>query len=305
MAVLALVLVLSACSGGKDKESQAPAGQPSATPTATPTPLPSRDLVVWADTVCAAVDELASERESLAKLNQEVKDPTFGPISAESYLNGKSSTMTSLASTFDELKPSGNAAADRLVAEYKRGLAAIIPKIEALAGGYISTYDLPFAEKVRRARQVGALIATVKPTSPALPALAKADPLLGSAYHLAPRCVPPTPATPSPGSSTTPSKPPTTPLPAAADGENYQACADGNCEVLVKKSAQITVKNKLLTVTVTNGVVSVSNREADGSGFSTGLSEEGGASWGTKDSMTEGKLSGLNATAAVVKFTSK
>lgn len=304
--MLALVLVLSACSGGKDKESQAPAGQPSATPTATPTPtpLPSRDLVVWADTVCAAVDELASERESLAKLNQDVNDPTFGPMSADSYLGGKSSAMTSLADTFAELKPSGNAAADKLVAEYKRGLAAIAPKIEALAG-FGSYYDISFAEKVRRARQVGALIATVKPTSPALPALAKADPLLGSAYHLAPRCVPPTPATPSPGSSTTPSKPPTTPLPAAADGENYQACADGNCEVLVKKSAQITVKNKLLTVTVTNGVVSVSNREADGSGFSTGLSEEGGASWGTKDSMTEGKLSGLNATAAVVKFTSK
>jgi hypothetical protein len=251
--------------------------------------------------MCTAIDQLASERDSLARLNQDLKDPTFGPMSADSYLSGKSSTMTSLTSTFAELKPTGNAAADKLAAEYKRGLATIVPKIEALAGSFGSNYGLPFAEKVRRARQVGALIATVKPKSPALPALAKADPLLGSAYHLAPRCEPPTPASPS----ARPSKPPTTPLPTAADGENYAACADGNCEVLVKKSAQITVKNKLLTVTVTNGVVSVSNREADGSGFSTGLSEEGGASWGTKNSMTEGKLSGLNATAAIVKFTSK
>ncbi|ADB33519.1 hypothetical protein Kfla_4489 [Kribbella flavida DSM 17836] len=235
-------------------------------------------------------------------MNAELKEPNFGSMAAYSYLSGKASAIESLVGTLAELKPSSNAAADKLAAEYRRKLAAISPQVTSLAGAFGDSYNLPLAEQVRRARQVGALIATVKPTGPDLPTLIKTDPALAVAYHLAPSC---TPLSPSPStSSTAPTTPPTTPLPLAADGENYQACTDGNCEVLVKQSARFAVKGKLLTVTVTNGEVNVSNREADGSGFTTGLTEQGGSKWGSAGSMTEGKVSGRNATAAVLRFTS-
>ena len=244
--------------------------------------------------MCDGISKLATERSHATQTAQMMKEPRIAWLVAQSYLRDRPESIRLIAFAFAGLKPAGNAAADRLAAQYSAALRKVTPKVEALGGDSSQQVQQGESELVRQAGQVAALILSVKPVGPDLPALAKTDPMVGLAYRQSAKC-----------KAMTPIEPPKTPLPAAADGQNYKACADGNCEVLVKKSAKFTVKGKVLTVTVANGAVSVSNREADGGGFTTGLSEEGGSSWGTSGSMTEGKVTGRNATAAVVRFTSK
>ncbi|HZX06195.1 hypothetical protein [Kribbella sp.] len=52
--------------------------------------------------------------------------------------------------------------------------------------------------------------------------------------------------------SNTPSSPA---VPAAKDGENYRACADGTCEVLIRKQAVITLNGDKFTATVAKGTL--------------------------------------------------
>lgn len=68
----------------------------------------------------------------------------------------------------------------------------------------------------------------------------------------------PTPATPRPPSPIRPSTP--TAQPIAKDGQNYKACADGNCEVLVRKAASFTLSGERVKVTVADGTVKVTTK---------------------------------------------
>ncbi|MFB6721728.1 hypothetical protein ACFCV3_16250 [Kribbella sp. NPDC056345] len=53
----------------------------------------------------------------------------------------------------------------------------------------------------------------------------------------------------------TPIIPTTPPLPEAKDGQNYEACNDGNCEVLIRKTAVITIGGEKNSATVKDGVI--------------------------------------------------
>ncbi|MEV8374362.1 hypothetical protein AB0P21_16585 [Kribbella sp. NPDC056861] len=293
---VALVLVLSGCSGG---ESAAPppavatsTPAPTVTPTPTAAPTPSPQLVAWTGAICGGISKLASEQSQARQTAQLVKEPRVASLVAQTYLMAQPAGIRLIAYDFAGVGSAGNAAADRLAAQYKAAVSKVTPKVVALVGD--SGLQRGESDLVRLTRQVAALILSVKPAGPDLPALVKSDPMIALAYRQSAAC-----------KGLTPIAPPTTPLPAAADGQNYQACADGNCEVLVKKSAKFAVKGKLLTITVVDGAVSVSNREADGGGFTTGLSLDGSSSWGTAGALTSGKLTGLNASAAVVQLTSK
>jgi hypothetical protein len=84
---------------------------------------------------------------------------------------------------------------------------------------------------------------------------------------------PTTPVTPSP-------VPPA--LPTAKDGQNYKACNDGNCEVLIRKTAVITLNGEKNTATVKDGSV----RLTHGSGY-VSLGGLGGAvTWYHDDGPT-------------------
>ncbi|TDD56354.1 hypothetical protein E1263_25270 [Kribbella antibiotica] len=73
-----------------------------------------------------------------------------------------------------------------------------------------------------------------------------------------------TPVTPSalPPSSPPASTPaPSTPaFPSAKDGQNYKACNDGNCEVLIRKTAVITLNGEKNTATVKDGGVRLASK---------------------------------------------
>ncbi|GAA0623551.1 hypothetical protein HPO96_33515 [Kribbella sandramycini] len=188
------------------------------------------------------------------------------------------------ADAFTALEPTGNPAADRLTAQYKTALGKAVPKIEALAGEPQDAFRRDDAEAVRVTRQLATLITAIKPAGPDLAALVKTDPMIALAYRRAPTC-----------------KPAGQALPIADDGQNYAACADGTCVVLIKKSAAFTVRGTRITVSVAGGTVSIGNRTSDGGGFSTNVG--GKAGWGSAGSMTNATPLGLNGSTAVLRIT--
>jgi hypothetical protein len=84
------------------------------------------------------------------------------------------------------------------------------------------------------------------------------------------------PSTPSVTPSAPPKPPkPTKPVPTAADGTNYQACADARCEVSVRTGTRIPVKQSVLgfkTLVITR----VSGGSVDFGGKSSCCSVSGG-----------------------------
>ena len=78
----------------------------------------------------------------------------------------------------------------------------------------------------------------------------------------------------TPPSATPPPTPTTTPFPKAKDGQNYKACNDGNCEVLIRKAATFTLDGEKVKVTMVKGTL----RLTHGSGY-VSLSGGGYASW--------------------------
>ncbi|WP_132147241.1 hypothetical protein [Kribbella antiqua] len=94
-----------------------------------------------------------------------------------------------------------------------------------------------------------------------------------------------------------------TPSLTAADGKNYAACDDGNCEVLIEKSATLTIGGKQVDATVADGYVQLAERGADG--FKVGVSGSGGTGWGGSDGTTYSlSLKGAAGTTAVIVLSS-
>lgn len=224
-------------------------------------------------------------------MEADLKDSNRQLTAVGFYISFRSADLKSLGGVFARLDTLGIAAADRLVSQYKSMMKATVTKLDALFA--TDDYRHPAAERLRLARQIGALIAAVQPDGPDLAALAGTDPLLAAAYRQAPACA-------SPGTRV-----PTTPLPAAADDTDLQACADGNCEILVHQIAKVTVKGIPLDLVVLEGVATVATADPnDPKPFRTPLSEAGPVRWGSKDSWTQAQLTGLNLESAVVKFSS-
>ncbi|NIK56356.1 hypothetical protein [Kribbella shirazensis] len=64
-------------------------------------------------------------------------------------------------------------------------------------------------------------------------------------------------------------------MPAAKDGQNYKACNDGTCEVLIRGKAMLDITGDKSTVTVVDGTLKIT----DGNGY-VSLSGNGMSSWG-------------------------
>ncbi|HET6740199.1 MAG TPA: hypothetical protein VFH76_14735 [Kribbella sp.] len=75
--------------------------------------------------------------------------------------------------------------------------------------------------------------------------------------------------------------------PAAKDGQNYKACLDGTCEVLIRTKAALNLKGDKFAATVVNGTLKLTDAKGyislgrDGSGASrTGGGSVGGMAGG-------------------------
>ncbi|WP_410785885.1 hypothetical protein [Kribbella sp. C-35] len=88
--------------------------------------------------------------------------------------------------------------------------------------------------------------------------------------------------------ASTPSNTPTSAqMPAAKDGQNYKACDDGVCEVLIRTKAALNLKGDKFTATVVGGTLKLTDSKGyislsrNGSGASrTGGGSTGGAAGG-------------------------
>ncbi|MEU8222712.1 hypothetical protein [Kribbella sp. NPDC048915] len=87
----------------------------------------------------------------------------------------------------------------------------------------------------------------------------------------------PSPSTTS-SSSAQSNQPSSEPVPEAADGQNYAACNDGTCEVLIRGQAVLTLNGQKNTVTVTDGTVKL----VHGTGYAS-VGGGGSTSWGSSD----------------------
>ncbi|MEU4607854.1 hypothetical protein AB0F43_33130 [Kribbella sp. NPDC023972] len=78
------------------------------------------------------------------------------------------------------------------------------------------------------------------------------------------------PSTPTPTPTPTPS------FPTAKDGQNYAACSDGNCEVLIRKAATLKLDGKKVAVTVVDEAIKLK-----GPSFDISVKGNGMSSWGS------------------------
>lgn len=96
-----------------------------------------------------------------------------------------------------------------------------------------------------------------------------------------------------------PATPTTTVFPTAQDGENYQACADGNCEVLIRKAAQFTLDGEKVNATVADGRITLTDAvKDDGSSFTVSVQGAGVATWGPP--MHSASLKAAEGTTAIL-----
>jgi len=111
-----------------------------------------------------------------------------------------------------------------------------------------------------------------------------------------PASEPPTaaPSTPTPTPMPTPS------FPTAKDGQNYKACADGNCEVLLSSKAVIGLHVKKYNATVKSGTV----RLESGSGY-VSLSGFGNVSWSNNGPVYSATLKAAEGDTAILIIRSR
>jgi hypothetical protein len=104
-----------------------------------------------------------------------------------------------------------------------------------------------------------------------------------------------------------PTEEPTTPtpappsLPAAKDGENYAACADGTCEVVIRQAATITLDGKKVAVTVVDESIKLK-----GPSFEISVKGSGVSSWGSMDGPTHSaSVKAADGTTAILVLQSR
>ncbi|MFJ8076755.1 hypothetical protein ACIQ7Q_23115 [Streptomyces sp. NPDC096176] len=239
-----LVLAVGGCAGGGGADEKADAsGKESAEPT--PARTPSQELVKWVGEMCVSTSALEDLRTDSAADLKEIRNPDeVGPsaqLLAVSYLARTPPAVDDVESGLTELAPSGVPAADRLhdaLLKKVQGVAAELDEVSPTAA---------MDDAEGSAAEVDRLVQSLTPPEPDLSALTKKDPQLTAAYKRAEQCAPgwtPDEDTASPAPD------PTGPLPKAADGRNVAACSDGECEVLVTSTADITANNVNVHVSV-------------------------------------------------------
>ncbi|GAA1605164.1 hypothetical protein [Kribbella karoonensis] len=103
----------------------------------------------------------------------------------------------------------------------------------------------------------------------------------------APSTSTPSTSTPSSTAATTPTAPA---VPAAKDGQNYKACVDGICEVLVRTKAVINLNGDTFTATVAKGTLKLT----DAKGYIS-LSRTGSSSSRSGNGSVGGAAGGIAA----------
>ncbi|MGZ0150796.1 hypothetical protein ACXJJ3_27305 [Kribbella sp. WER1] len=112
--------------------------------------------------------------------------------------------------------------------------------------------------------------------------------------------------------------PPSPAVPAAKDGQNYKACVDGTCEVLVRSKAAINLSGDTFTATVAKGTLKLTDSRGyislSRTGVSSSRSGSGGvggaaggiaaASWNDEDGPVHtATLTYAEGDTVIVRFT--
>ncbi|RZU19674.1 hypothetical protein EV645_1891 [Kribbella rubisoli] len=117
--------------------------------------------------------------------------------------------------------------------------------------------------------------------------------------------------TPIPGASPRSTTPTPTKLPIyqPADGTNYEACRDGQCEVLLHRSARITIGKLAFDFTVANGAVHMLSCKQDNplDCYDFHLDGSGGAGWADEPGgvMYDANLKAYDGEDAVLSITTE
>ncbi|MFD0205766.1 MULTISPECIES: hypothetical protein [Saccharothrix] len=201
-----------------------------------PDPAPTRDLVNWADEMCATVtsiNELSTETADIVG-----EDPRFASFELESYLSTTSSAITGGAARIAQLEPTGVTEADTFhdtLLTTLREQAGTLPESRSFG-------DLaPLSVLRERADLAKTAVTAVKPKAEGLLAAVGHGPALAASHDLAPSCVPREVAA-------KPKQPLT-----ARDGTDLAACRTGTCQVLITGKADITVGDLTVKVSIRGG----------------------------------------------------
>lgn len=283
-----LVLALGGCGGGTDEKADA-SGKRSAEPA--PARPPSKEMVKWAGGMCESATALENLRTDSAADLKEIRDSDedglFAEARAVGYLSRTPSAVQSVESDLEDLGRSGVPAADRLLDAWLKKVKGVVTELDGVSP------SAAFDDAEGSAAGVDKLVQSLTPPEPGLLALTKRDPRLAAAYQRAEQCAPgwkPDEETASPAPD------PTGPLPRAADGKDTSACSDGECEVLVTSTADITANGVGVHVSVRDDHVTFRTAgtimQLGGAGGEAGFGDE-----------LKATVVGHNKEGAVLRFT--
>lgn len=295
LSVAAAVLVLAGCGTSRTAGPDAPPPTPDG---------PTREQVLMADGLCAAVTSLDTEKAEAQAAAEPSPGGYTGP-SADFYLTFVDSDVDMLVSALDELPESGVEAADRYVASFRAELQRIAPEITELVGDTWELTRMSEPQRVAIVAQVLELFESVDPEGPDLLTLVRENRDFREFYDLAPRCAPLEP--PATTSAPDESDVPENVLPEdAADGTDLAACADGDCEVAITDRATVAVGDFTIDVTVVGEEVTTTQEFPGGGSGATVLSLGGSSSFGVASGATVTMtLNGLHDDTAVLEFSTE
>ncbi|MFF7792939.1 hypothetical protein [Streptomyces sp. NPDC007991] len=245
--VAGMVLAVGGCGGAADEAKEADGSAGKGTVSPTPVRSPSGELVKWVGGLCESTVALKNLRAKSAADVKEIRGADEGDLVARAgaigYLSSTPSAVDRVRSGLEELGSSGFPAADRLLGVLRKKVNGVAKELDGVSPA------MAVDDAASSAEDVDELVQSLTPPKPDLPTLAAEDPRLGAAFERAEQCAPGR----QPAGQETPA--PTGPLPKAADGRNYRACADGACEVLVTSTADITARGTRVHVSVADDYV--------------------------------------------------
>ncbi|MFF5518788.1 hypothetical protein [Streptomyces coeruleorubidus] len=246
--VAGMVLAVGGCGGGADEQAAKSSAGPK--PNRSPSSSPSAELVEWVGDMCESTVALENLRKESAADLKEIRDADdetgmLAHARALGYLSATPADVETVAGDLEALGPSGVPAADRLRDALRKKVRSVANEL----GAQSPAVGLEYAEST--VADLDKRVQSLTPPEPDLPALTKKVPRLAAAYRQAERCAPGWKPDASSGKGDSAAGP----LPKAADGRNYAACADGACEILVTSTADITAKGTKVHVIVADDSV--------------------------------------------------
>jgi hypothetical protein len=245
----------------------------------------TRALMEWANTMCVTLTTLTDQPDPIDPLFEDSRFAQFEPYHLASYLDEVRGVVTHVRESVAAMAETGLDVADSYRAEL---LTALGQAVEDLPGdhGPFHYHDLPAAEVREEAKRAHGVVEELA-QRPAPSDVARRHPGLAAAHDLAPRCQPSAPPSPDP-------------LPAAKDGTNVAACADGRCQIEISDPVDVTVAGARFTVAVSEGRLWL----AQDSGFIQ-LRGPGTARFGHSGGTTVFSVVASDDTTAVVDVTTE